>query len=65
MSLFVSDVVNTSFLTVSPSPHVSFLAAIDSTPFHLYTSDFMMQPPKKLLDYVRDSSSGVSNEVNE
>ncbi|CAM2113247.1 unnamed protein product [Caretta caretta] len=59
----VSDAVNTQFLTMSPSPHVSFLAAID-TPFHLYTSAYMVQPPKKLLDYVQDNSPGVSNETS-
>lgn len=38
--LFVSLLwsVITWFLTMSPSPHVSFLAAIDSPPFHLCNS---------------------------
>uniref|UniRef100_A0A8C3J9S2 SH3 domain-containing protein n=1 Tax=Calidris pygmaea TaxID=425635 RepID=A0A8C3J9S2_9CHAR len=40
---------------------------LENEPWYKFFSEleFGCPPPKKLLDYVRDSSSGVSNEVNE
>lgn len=62
-SLCVPNAVGTQFLTVVTFSTCPFLAAIDSPPLHLYTSAYVLQPPKKALDYVQDHSSGVSNEV--